>query len=85
MCTINDYTQEIRVQSVDTRKHSSHLFRGPRCLASDAQILKSACLEFVHQAMDPHIISIRPSVLDSVREDDILDLNLHRLPDLIYT
>jgi hypothetical protein len=33
--------------------------------------------------MDPDILPIRPRVLDDLRVDDILDLPLHRLPDLM--
>lgn len=34
--------------------------------------------------MDADILPIRPSMLDDVSVDDILDLLLHRLPDLMY-
>lgn len=59
-------------------------FQGPRRLASNAQILEPARLEFVYPAMDADILPIRPSMLDDVSVDDILDLLLHRLPDLMY-
>jgi len=59
------------------------LFRGPRRLAGNVQILKLAGLEFVDPAMDADILPIRPSILDDVGVDDILDLLLDRLPDLV--
>ena len=59
------------------------LFRGPERRARNAQILELARLEFVHPSMDAHVLLLRPSVLNDVSLDDILDLLLDGRPNLI--
>ena len=61
------------------------LFRGPRGLASNSQIRERSRPEFVHTSMDTDVLLIltRPSVLDDLGVDDILDLSPHRLTDLM--
>jgi len=61
------------------------LFWGPRGLASNSQIRELSRPEFVHTSMDTDILLIltRPSLLDDLGVDDILDLYLHRLADLM--
>ena len=50
---------------------------------SKVQILDRARLEFIQPTMDLNLLAILPSFLNDVSVDHILDLPLHRLPDLM--